>query len=199
MASYVDSVNPLSAEIVLYGEQITAAWRSSVEGVIEAGRLLIAAKAELRHGQFEKMVQETCPFGARTARALMQIGNHSILSNRQHVAVLPNTWGTLAELARFEPKELKHAIANHWVKPDMKREDVKVLRARTQKALGTRSRMPSKNNSPKPRPFAVRLRNEMDERLLEWLGDMDAKTADVIAKRVVGFIAELRKEMTDGQ
>ena len=37
-----------------YRDQIYAAWRSSVLGIIKTGRLLIEAKAALPHGEFEK-------------------------------------------------------------------------------------------------------------------------------------------------
>lgn len=199
MAGHVDSVVPLDRATRLYGHKITKAWQSSVEAIFEVGRLLIEAKADLQHGEFEQMVKQSCPFGARTARRLIGIANHETLSNRTHVSVLPNHWGTLAELARFEPAELSHAIGNHWVKPDMTREDVKYLHARTQKALGTRSRMPPKLNLSKPPTFAVRLRNVMEEDVLEWLGNVDEKTAGVVAERVAQLILDLRREMTDGQ
>jgi len=38
-----------------FARRINAAWRKSVEGIFEAGRLLVGAKAALGHGAFTKI------------------------------------------------------------------------------------------------------------------------------------------------
>src|SRR5687767_43637 len=88
-----------------FGRKITLAWQKSVEGILEAGKLLIEARAALPRGDFGRMVAKSCPFKMRTAQRLMQIASNSVLSNATHVSCLPNHWGTLAELAKFEPAE----------------------------------------------------------------------------------------------
>ena len=54
-----------------YAQRITACQRKSVESIIECGRLLIAAKDELKHGEFLKMIENELPFKRSTAQALM--------------------------------------------------------------------------------------------------------------------------------
>jgi Protein of unknown function (DUF3102) len=64
--------------------QISAAWRSSIEAIFECGRLLIAAKDALDHGEFTKMVEHDLPFGERTAQRLMVIARDTRLTNPTH-------------------------------------------------------------------------------------------------------------------
>lgn len=58
-----------------YAAKINAAWQKSLEGILEAGRELIAAKADpdLPHGEFEAMIGSDLLFGASTAQRLMKI------------------------------------------------------------------------------------------------------------------------------
>jgi hypothetical protein len=67
------------SEVVLspaeWAAQITACWRTSVEAILEVGRLLAAAKTALPHGEFGKMIESELPFTDRTARMLMTIAS----------------------------------------------------------------------------------------------------------------------------
>ena len=56
-----------------HAQRITACQRKGVNSIIECGRLLIAAKDELKHGEFLKMVENNLPFKRSTAQALMRI------------------------------------------------------------------------------------------------------------------------------
>lgn len=46
------------------------------------------------------MVKAKLPFGPDAARKLMAVANHRLLSKREHVPVLPPSWGTLYELTK---------------------------------------------------------------------------------------------------
>ena len=70
-----------------WAARITACWRTSVEAILEVGRLLAAAKKELPHGEFGKMIESELPFTDRTARMLMTIASDPRLTNRKHVSV----------------------------------------------------------------------------------------------------------------
>ncbi len=144
----------------IWAERINGALRKSVEGVIEAGRLLIQAKAELPHGGFELMVKSSslC-ISPRTAQQLMQIASHPVLANPQHAALLPNAWSTLGELSRIEAPDLELAISNHLIKPELKREDVQKLRRRIARngAAQTTPRPKRGRAKPSPRQAAERV------------------------------------------
>ena len=84
-----------------WARQISAAWRASIEAIFECGRLLIAAKDALDHGEFTKMVERDLPFGKRTAQRLMAIARDTRLTNPTHASLLPQSWMTLYELTRL--------------------------------------------------------------------------------------------------
>lgn len=145
----VDNVVPLGDLERDFGAKITAAWQKTVEAIFEVGQLLCEAKAALPHGEFEAMVEKSCPFNIRTAQRLMQIASNEVLSEATHGSHLPASWRTLHELARWEPKELRHALSNHWIKPELERREVEPLHRRVRKALGMRVR------APKPKARSV--------------------------------------------
>lgn len=181
-----------------YADRIRTAWSKTIAGIIDTGNALIEAKAELQFGHFEHLVKEQCPFGARSAQRLMAISSHKVISNATHGSVLPASWRTLYELTKFEPRELNHALGNHWLKPDIQRQDVPDLHRRVRKALGNRTRQPA---PPPARPpsFAQWLRQCMDAELISWFSSLEEDTAQAVAERVAREISIIRKEMTDGK
>jgi len=123
-----------------YAGRITQCWHRSREAYIEAGRLLCAAKAALKHGEFEKMV-ETLPFKIRKAEMLMAIYRDQRLVNPQYVALLPSELGTLSEIVRLDDPSFEARIADGTIRPDMERRDIATsvkatVRARREVTLG---------------------------------------------------------------
>lgn len=112
-------------------EQITKLWNKQVETILETGRLLIKAKQELPHGEFQKMIgggpiqKGPLPFGPRAAQMLMTIARHPILSEAKYVSHLPPSWGTLYDLAGIPDSELIALIKTGQINPGMERSDVK--------------------------------------------------------------------------
>lgn len=110
-----------------YADKIGNAIGKSVEGFIEAGRWLTVAKEDLRHGEFEAMAREDLNMSPQTARKLMSIAEHPVISNRAHVRDLPPSWGTLYELTKVGNRELEAAISDGRINPKMERKDVALL------------------------------------------------------------------------
>ena len=91
-----------------WAERITEAWQSTLHGILETGRLLIAAKEgpdRLPHGEFEQMVATDLPFGASTAQRLMAVARDHRLSKAAHVQLLPPHWGTLYEITKLPDRD----------------------------------------------------------------------------------------------
>ena len=105
--------------------QITATWRKAVESIIETGGLLIAAKEQLHHGEFQKMIQEKLPFGPRTAQMLMTIAKHPVIGNAKYVSHLPPSWGALYDLTMLPHQELLGLIEDGYITPETQRSDIK--------------------------------------------------------------------------
>jgi N6-adenosine-specific RNA methylase IME4 len=115
------AVSPLTAE---WADRITAAWRSSVESIIETGRLLIEAKDDLPHGAWLDMVERELPFGAWTAQRLMTVARHPVLSNTSQGRLLPQSWRTLYELTKLPDEVFQAKLADGTIRPEMERGDV---------------------------------------------------------------------------
>jgi N6-adenosine-specific RNA methylase IME4 len=128
-----------------WADRITAAWRTSVEGVIEVGRLLAEARKALDHGEFTAMIDRDLPFKARTAQRLMKIADDERLSNPTHVSLLPPHWGTLYELTKLTDAQFAAKVASGQIHPELERRDVVMAdirerRAQREAELGARIR-----------------------------------------------------------
>jgi hypothetical protein len=142
-----------------WAERITNAWQDQVGSIISVGVLLDSAKAELRHGDFSKMVKADLPFSQSTANKLMKIATCDHLRNSDHgpklLQLLPVHWRTLYELATLTPEQFQHAINTGTINPKMQRKDIKVLRGGEQQAT-----------EPRVSPMAL-LKRQIDERVRE--------------------------------
>jgi N6-adenosine-specific RNA methylase IME4 len=128
-----------------WAAKIGDAWRSSVAGILEAGRLTAEAKEAMPHGEFEAMVEHDLPFGPSTARRLMIVAADRRLADRAHAHVLPPSWMTLYELTKLENDVFAARLADGTINPEMQRRDITnvIQRDRRQAReaeLGTRQR-----------------------------------------------------------
>jgi hypothetical protein len=116
-----------------------SALKKSVEGIVEAGRVLIDAKKEFEHGQFTDWVVEELRFGTRKvgsreadlrkAEMLMFLARNEVISNPCHWHAFPPSPRTLWELTQIRPKQrLLELIANETINPGMTREEAVALR-----------------------------------------------------------------------
>lgn len=119
-----------------WAPRINAEWRKSVEGILNVGRQLIAAKESCEHGEFLRLfkgsdnaVSEPVPFGEDAAERLMRVSSHPVLSNSAHGRNLPQSWRTLYELTKLDDKQIVAGIKAGEIKPDMTRADAAALRA----------------------------------------------------------------------
>lgn len=109
--------------------RINSAWRRSLESVIETGRLLIDAKANLvERGQWQRMVGDLLDFSPDTAQRLMAIARDQRLTDAAHVRFLPRSYSTLHELTKLSDEEFQRGLAEKIICPDMERKDVEILR-----------------------------------------------------------------------
>jgi hypothetical protein len=115
------------------------ALKKSVEGIIEAGNVLIEAKSELEHGQFTDWVVRELRFGSRKdgtrevdlrkAEMLMFLARNEVISKSCHWHDFPPSPRTLWELTQIRPKQrLLELIAIGTINPGMTREEAVALR-----------------------------------------------------------------------
>ena len=119
-----------SRSVPYWRERITERWQESVQAIIDVGRLLLAAKAALEHGQFQTLFEgeDRLPFGWNTANKLMAIARDRRLINSEHVQNLPNSWGTLYELTKLDNATFAKALEDGTIHAEMERREALGLR-----------------------------------------------------------------------
>jgi hypothetical protein len=125
-----------------YAERIRKAFGKSVAGFIEAGKELIRAKEgpnKLPHGQFTKMVEDDLSFGESTARMLMTIARHPVISNRDHGDVLPASWRTLYEFRRLPDEQLVQLLNAGTIHPALERKEAVALVKKARRTISGRA------------------------------------------------------------
>ena len=106
---------------------IKEAWQKGVGSIIETGKRLIEAKAELIHGVWLDMIRDDLPFSSGTASRLMKIAEHEVVSNVAHVPHLPPSWGTLYELTKLPDRVLIRGLENGTINPQIERSEVRAM------------------------------------------------------------------------
>lgn len=106
-------------------ESIRYAWQKSIEGTIETGQLLVAAKADLPYGEFHTMIGRSLPFGPRTAQRLMALADHPIISDATMWSHLPPSWRALSELSRISEQDWQDAAPE--ISPEMTVQKARTL------------------------------------------------------------------------
>jgi hypothetical protein len=104
-----------------YAQRITNCQQKSVESIIECGRLLIAAKYELKHGEFLKMIEDNLPFKRSTAQALMKIAADRRITKNQHAGCLPAHWSALVKIIQLPDAAFEARIADGTIHPGLER------------------------------------------------------------------------------
>jgi hypothetical protein len=109
--------------------KIKAAWQKAVSSIVETGQLLIKAKEALEHGEWGKMFEgdDKLPFGQETARQLMKIANHPVLSNSQYTGNLPASWYSLFTLTPLPPRQMERYIADGTITAEITQEEAIAL------------------------------------------------------------------------
>lgn len=114
-----------------WAELIRSDLARSVEGIVAAGRHLAEAKgttfATYGHGEWLDWVERSLPISRSTAHRIMRLADHEVLSNVAHAQHLPASWYTLYELSKLDPPQLRAAIEDGRVTPDLERKQAKAL------------------------------------------------------------------------
>lgn len=109
----------VDAEIVRtsseWAEVIKGDLGRAVEGIVSAGRNLIAAKADVAHGEWLPMLREI-GIKPREAQRYMEIAERLKSANFAH---LPTSPTALLELSRLDPDDIDHGIETGRIRPDM--------------------------------------------------------------------------------
>jgi hypothetical protein len=194
LTDIVADIRPEHKSWETYVHDITATWRKAAESILETGRILLEAKEgpyRLKHGAFEQMVRTKLPFNESTARKLMAIARHPVLSNRSHVNALPPSYGTLYALAKVPNDRLIAHIRDGTINPKLNRNDVAALR-------GDQSPKPTNSAAANLREENLQLKAEL-QRLHDHADDVfdPNDTAANVARVIVEQMRRLSNDKMD--
>ncbi len=112
-----------------FARQITATWTRAVTNIIETGRVLRKAKAELNHGDWGKLFQNhEVPFDQDQAGRLMAIARHPIIGNSAHARNMPASWYTMFLLTMLPDHLLEAMLADGRIHAGTQRKDVERIK-----------------------------------------------------------------------
>ncbi len=161
-----------------WANRISTELGKTVEAILDVGRLLVQAKADLDHGEWGRMFEERLlPFTQNTAHRLMLIAKHPVLSNCAHGHNLPPSWRTLYDLARIPEPTLKRAITDGLVTPEMERKHIKAL-------------LPPKRKQEKPKQPSSIARSPCSElyfQMMRVLSDFDTLSCEEQQEFIILF------------
>lgn len=106
-----------------YANRIGASWRQAVQDVMEVARLCAEASARLTAAQKSELMAHL-PFRWATFSKLAQIGADTRLNAPEIQRLLPPHYTTMYAVTLLKDEELKQAIAERVLHPDMKREEL---------------------------------------------------------------------------
>jgi Protein of unknown function (DUF3102) len=104
--------------------------KKTAESLIELGRALTRAKADIPHGEFTKMLRDDLHMNVRFARALMRLGCNQRFAKGQNLSLLPPTLSTLSILAKESEEEYEAAKASGAINPHMRAKDARSIAVR---------------------------------------------------------------------
>jgi hypothetical protein len=107
---------------------ITEPWQNAVDSIIETGRRLLEAKDGVEYGEWGKIFKNNKPFSVVTAKKLICIAEHPVLSNRSHVNGLPPSWGTLYELSQIPEPLMLQMLEEGKIHPELTRREAEQLK-----------------------------------------------------------------------
>jgi hypothetical protein len=133
MATVTHLHNNKPKTVTEWRNYISEPWQKAVESIVETGQRLIEARGTdeiqglVAHGDWEKIFEKNKPFSVRTARCLIAIAEHPVLSNRQYPAVLPPHWYTLYLLSTIPEHLLLQMIKDGKVHSELTQREAEEL------------------------------------------------------------------------
>jgi len=119
-----DGLTPMERQRA-WGRSFNTVYQVGIAAIITAGRILIEAKAEIPHGEWEGWLADQTPISGRTASTLMRIaGDSNILrysANRNRDSVLPDDKVVLAQLCGLEAEKFDGFVADGTIHAELRR------------------------------------------------------------------------------
>lgn len=176
---------PPDPEVDKWVAEINDAVGGTAAFILHAGELLIRAKGELPHGQWTAMFESgRIKISIRHATTLMRVAEHRVLSNRRHLADLPNRLTVLDELAGGSAEVIEAGIKDGAIRPELTAKEARsFLRAQSPKPP-TRTRAIKFN--------AAKRLERVDAVLWKELGKWPDEALGQLAEKLAAFAEDIR-------
>ena len=107
---------------------INAKWQEQVPTIIQTGKRLEEANAELPSKEWKTLLKEDLNISKGTASKLIAISQSDTASEVSYMKLLPANWGTLYLLTFLDADTFAAAVADGRINPKMQQKDAKALR-----------------------------------------------------------------------
>jgi hypothetical protein len=91
--------------------------RQVAEGLINLGKTLIKAKADLPHGEWGKLLRDNLKMRERFAQGVMKLARNPRFAKPSNLTLLPPTLTALAAIAEMPDNIYNHGIASGAINP----------------------------------------------------------------------------------
>ena len=115
------------SSVAYYVRDINGNWQRCVDAFINVGRLCAEANARLTAAEKSELMQ-SLPFGEATFSKFVRIGTDTRLHAPDIQRLLPVHYTTTYHISLLTDEELKQAIAENVIHPDMKRDHLQKWR-----------------------------------------------------------------------
>jgi hypothetical protein len=128
VATHPDHPVPFDDDAAVWAARVHDQLGKAVAAIVATGRELLAAKAELKHGDWGRLFRDhplhvvnPLRFSDTTARRFMKIAKNPVLANPAHGPLLPPSYRTLYELTKMSPDSLEQALADGLIDAELDR------------------------------------------------------------------------------
>lgn len=122
------SVRPPATATKPYRDRINRQLAKTVEGIIEIGRILTEAQANLSPKLWLDLITDELPFSRRTAEKLIKIAADTRITDARYREALPPHWTSLHELTFLDDSAFEAGVAQRLIRPDTERKEIAALR-----------------------------------------------------------------------
>lgn len=124
----MNDLDIIDAEVIRTGtewaEVIRADLGRAVEGIVSAGKHLIAAKADVQHGEWLPLLEQI-GISKQVAARLMAVGQNEAIAKVPSSVLLPASLDALYALSRLAPEMIESGIEHGDIHPAMTIRDAK--------------------------------------------------------------------------
>lgn len=109
--------------VASYVKAINASWHKSTDGILETAKVCAEAEKKLSKDEKTKLFKDLV-FSKATFSKLAKVGSQARLLNEDVKPLLPPNYSILYVIAKLSEKDLRQAIKDGIINPDMSRADL---------------------------------------------------------------------------